>query len=676
MAEIFHFKPKSEIDAEGNLLDFIGQCKTELIVFGNNLDWDAWKWPEAANFAKLGAHSRTQDEADKLDDNFIDFAKAYFRYQQGHKATGAKNELKALRTIEAALLQSSASASIHNLSIPVLDQAAQLMRDSYAKGSDYHGGRELERLATFVTSKKLITADLSGWRNPIKRKKDEIQTGKKAKERREKKLPSEEALNALAEIFASDPKDPKDIFTSSVFALSMCAPSRITEILELPADCEVEEIDSKGVLRYGWRFYAGKGFGGDIKWIPTEMVGIAKEAIKRITSLTEESRKLAEWIETNPSKFYRHAQCPDVADNYPLSVEQACRALGFSCDKKMTPKDSLRFMGLPYGNGENTLDSCWEYAMSRQPKKFPWLSQEKKIKYSNALFCMQKNLIGSQRGTSPVILWAPTSNVFNNDLSPRESLKNDNHQSIFDRYGYRGADGKRIKLTSHKARHLLNTIAQRGGLSQLEIAKWSGRADPKQNRTYNHMSDYEMAAKAEALDTTSLTLYGLAGETEKYLPITIQEFNTMEKGAVHVTEFGVCVHDFFMSPCDRYRDCLNCHEQICVKGETEKLGRIKARLNEVEQQFQAAKDAMNAGSAGADRWYEYHKNTLDRLLELILILEHPDIEDGAQIKLRNDKSFNPLRRAIEFKRSEKTLDNPEDMKLLDDMTKLLGGGFG
>ena len=330
MSEIFHFKPKSEIEAERNLMEFISQCKTELTVFGNDLDWEEWRWPKAANFTKLGANSRTKDEANKLDDNFIDFAKAYFRYQQGHKPTGAKNELKALRTIETALLQSGVPASIHNLSIPILDNASQLMRDSYSNGSDYHGGRELERLAKFVTSKKLIAADLSGWRNPITRKKDDIQTGKKAKERREKKLPSEEALTALAEIFATDPTEPKDIFTSSTFAMLMCAPSRISEVLELPVDCEVERVDSKGVSRYGWRFYAGKGFGGDIKWIPTEMVGIAKEAIKRLTQLTEESRKLAKWIETNPDKFYRHESCPKVDDDQLLTMKEACQALGSS----------------------------------------------------------------------------------------------------------------------------------------------------------------------------------------------------------------------------------------------------------------------------------------------------------------------------------------------------------
>ncbi len=675
MAEIFHFKPKSEMDAERNMLEFIYKCKTELTVFGNELDWDSWRWPKAGNFTKSGAKSSTTDEADKLDDDFIDFAKAYFRYQQGHKPTGAKNELKALRTIEAALLQSNVPASIHNLSISILDNASQLMRDSYLRGSDYHGGRELERLAKFATSKKLIATDLSGWRNPISRKTDTIQTGQKAKERRDKKLPSEEALTALAEIFAANPSEPKDIFTSCVFAMLMCAPSRITEVLELPVDCEIEEIDSKGVSRYGWRFYAGKGFGADIKWIPSEMVSVAKEAIRRITRLTEESRNLAKWIETNPDKFYRHIQCPNVPDDHPLNVEQACEALGFSIDKKFSPRDSLKFMELPYCDGENTLDSCWQYAISRQPKDFPWFNREKKIKYSNALFCMQRNLIGTERGVSPVILWMPTNNVFNNDLSPRESLASNAHQSIFDRHGYLAADGKKIKLTSHQARHLLNTFAQRGGLSQLEIAKWSGRADLKQNRTYNHMSEYEMVAKAEALDT-SLTLFGPSGEIDKYLPITIQEFNTLEKGAVHVTEFGVCVHDYTMTPCEKFRDCLNCHEQVCIKGDSEKLIRIKARLAKVEQQFHAAENAITEGSAGADRWYEYHKNTLDRLLELVLILENPGLEDGAQIKLRNDKSFSPLRRAIEFKLSKNEFEDTKQAKLLDDMAKLLGGGLG
>ncbi len=549
MAEIFEFKPKSQLDAEKNLKQFIVQCKNELTVFGKDLKWDDWKWPKAGNFTKLGVHSRTKDEADKLDLDFIDFAKAYFRYQQGHKPTATKNELKPIRVIE----------------------AAQLVRKSYSTGAAYHGGREIERLARFVSTKFLVANDLSSWKNPIPRKKDEIQTGKKAKERREKMMPEEETLNALAEIFANDPEEPRDIFTSSTFAMTMCAPSRITEILELPVDCEVEDVDSNGVVRYGWRFYGGKGYGGDIKWIPTEMVPDAKKAIERIRRLTEPARKLAKWMEENPDKFYRHDKCPTVSDNKVLTNHQVCEAIGIVAGKK--PGANLGNLNYKNINGSYTLETLWKHIKTKRPESFPWLNKKKKIKYSNALFCMTRKLINRQRGTSPVILWKPTNNVFNNDLSPRESLKSASHKSIFDRHGYLGKNGVPLKVTSHQTRHFLNTVAQRGGLSQVQIAKWSGRADRKQNRTYNHMSEYEMVARAEELDT-ALTLFGPSGDPDKHLPITIQEFNMLEKGAAHVTEFGICIHDFTMTPCNKYRDCLNCNEQVCIKGEKEKLKRI------------------------------------------------------------------------------------------------------
>jgi len=673
MAEIFHFVPKSSLDTSNNLEQFINECRDRLTVFGKALDWADWKWPKAGNFTKIGTHSRTNNEADRMNDAFINFAKAYFRYQQGHHPTGTKNELKALRAIEAALIQVSGNAHIKNLCITVLDESAQMIRNHYSSGAAYHGGRELERLAKFVTSRNLISVDLSSWKSPIARKRDEIQTGAKAKERREKKMPSEDALNALAEIFANDPPNFRDIFTSSTFAMLMCAPSRITEVLELPVDCEVEEKDSKGVLRYGWRFYSGKGFGANIKWIPTEMVAVAKEAIKRLSNLTQESRKLALWIENNPNKFYRHVNCPEVDNDEPLTAIQVCRALGLAAEDNRAAQSALNGMKLDCKDGVHTLSSLWLYVLSRQPEGFPWLNKTKKIKYSSALFCMARNLINSQRGTSPVILSVPTNNVFNNDLSPRESLENQNHQSIFDRNGYLNNVGQRIKLTSHQARHLLNTMAQRGGLSQSEIAKWSGRAEAKQNHTYNHMSEYEMVSRAEQLDT-SMTLFGPTGEVSLKLPITIQEFNTLEKGPVHVTEFGACTHDIAMSPCSKYRDCLNCEEHVCIKGDDVKLIRIKKRFELVHMQFNESEKLLNEGFAGADRWYEYHKNTLVHLTSLISILENPGIETGAQIKLINDKTFSPVRRAIELRLSEKPDKN--ETNLLKDTALKLKDGLG
>jgi hypothetical protein len=680
MADLRHFSSKSELSASENLAEFIRMCRDSLTVFGVNLKWNDTSWPKAANFTKLGTHSKGFQASDRLDHAFIDFAKAYFRYQQGHHPTGTKNESIALRLIEAALLQTKGRAELAVLDFAVLDEAAILARGHYSPIAAYHCGRELQRLARFVSEKHLIPADLSRWKSPIKKPSDiTIQTGAKAKATQEKKLPSQEALDALAEIFANGPTDPKDIFTSSTFAMTMCAPVRISEILDLPADCEVEEKDSKGLVQYGWRFYSAKGYEGDIKWIPEIMVPVAKKAVGQIRTLTESSRKLARWIENCPGKPYRHNECTGVADDEPLTIFQACAFLGFARENRKACTSSLGNAKLETKDGVHTLTSLWQYVLDRQPAGFPWLNKEKKIKYSNALFCMSRNLIGSQRRTSPVILWAPTNSVFNNNLGPRESLQGSNHQSIFDRHGYKANDGSSLKLTSHQSRHLLNTLANRGGLTQEQLAKWAGRADPKQNRVYNHMSEWEMVAKAEALDT-SLTLFGPKGEVSQHAPVAAQEINLMERGALHVSLWGVCSHDFIMSPCEKFQDCLNCEEHVCIKGlgkdSAERLKRIKMRLLQVEKDYTEALVAVNNGYAGADRWYEYHQKTVDRLRQLVEILESPQIPDGAQIKLRDGKDFSHLRRVIRVKAVEAVEGRTPDAILLSEMSRLLGDSHG
>ena len=672
-AEIFLFKPQAAISAHENLNAFISKCRTELTVFGDDLKWESVVWPNIVVYSKLGCTTRTPSKEEEMDPLYMEFAKAYFRYQQGHKPTGTKNESKALRTIEAALIQVTGVADIQNISFAVLDEAASLARQHYSKGAAYHCGREIERLAAFVSENKLVPADVQSWRNPIKRASDKNKTGVEGKADRDKKLPDERALNALAEIFASSPSDERDVFTTATFALLMSAPSRISEVLTLPADCEVFETDREGIERYGWRFFSGKGFEGDIKWIPTAMVPVAKEAVRRISRLSENARSLAKWIEENPTKFYRHQYCPDVDDDAPLSMEQTCMALGLAYNTRKYCKKGLKDRGLESNDGVHTLNSLWQHVIACLPDDFPWFDEDKGIKYSNALFALNKNQFHGNRRCLRVELHKPDNNFFNNDLSPRLTLDG-NHSSIFDRYGYLSDTGDRLKLTSHQARHLLNTIAQRGGLSNLEIAKWSGRADIRQNQTYNHMSEYELVGLAESMDP-SKSLFGPTGEVANHLPVSSQEFNTLEHAAVHVTEFGYCVHDYTISPCEKYRDCLNCTEQVCVKGNSQNLERIKSRLEREERLYLLAQEAIKCGDIGADRWYQYREKTVARLRELVSIMENTDIEDGAQIKLRGN-DFSHLRRVVTNKALEMGTKNAEEAKMLMEVTKMLGGGLG
>ncbi len=51
--------------------------------------------------------------------------------------------------------------------------------------------------------------------------------------------------------------------------------------------------------------------------------------------------------------------------------------------------------------------------------------------------------------------------------------------------------------TSHGT--FLNTIAHYGEMSELDIAKWSGRINANQNRVYNHVSEEDMLDKIKAI---------------------------------------------------------------------------------------------------------------------------------------------------------------------------------
>lgn len=642
-SSLFAFSPHAALTVEQNLARFIQACRDDLTVFGADLPWDLAQWPGVCRWSKLGVNGRRRMTAhDVMSPDFLPFAKAYFRYQQGHKPIAAHHELMALRALEHALCVLCDKADPTQISLAVLDVAAHQAQRHYAKVSAYKVGLELERLATFVSAYQLCHAHVSDWRWPLKPPQSGVRTGRQADAMRQRKLPSDQAMDCLAEIFANGPTDPRDIMTSSTWAMMMCVPSRVHEIVLLSEDLEVTECDSQGKVRYGWRYFAGKGYGWDVKWIPDTMVAVAQEAISRIRALTAPARALARWLESSPSEFYRHAQCPNVGPDEPLTIQQACQALGLADTRGDTCRTSLRDWGLRNRDGDNTLLTLWKAVMQRQPPDFPYIDRARGLTYSHALFAIPKHLLHQGRRTSPVLLDAYSRYATTRDMGP---VTNTRLASIFVRHGYHGAQGAPIKVTTHQARHLLNTIAQKGGLSQLDIAKWSGRATVTQNRVYNHISEQERVAQCQSLDLAA-PLLGAQGAPVKANPVSLQTFNTRQRGMSHVTAFGYCTHDFTMSPCEKYRDCLNCVEQVCIKGEAEKLTRLQQTLTLMEQEWEAADAGGKAGEYGADRWRDHHLATIARLRQLIAVLTDPQVEEGAVVILAGERDGSHLARVM------------------------------
>jgi len=663
VADILLFTPKHELDCRKNLKDFVAMCRDQLTVFGDDLDWHANAWPNVGNFTVRGAPSRGYTEEQVLNADILPFAKAYVRYHQGHHPTKLRNEFKALRCIEEALLTVKGTADITLVDMIVMDVAGQVARKFGA--SSYQAGTSLKKLVDFLNESGIVRNKIE-WHNSIKKPKEINRTDSDTQQKRAAKLPDEYQLDAMAEMFANDLPGARDRFTTSIFGLLMCAPSRIHEIQLLPADCLHEEMDSEGKLRVGLRFYAGKGFGADIKWIPTAMVDVAREAVRRLIELSEEGRKLARWYEEHPDRFYRHADCPRVPDGAPLSSEQVCQAMGFIWDGNISNLHA-RFKSFPAFNallerGEPfTLDFLNDFCHSKLPKGWPWLQKERQIKYSGALCCYRAHEFREDLTTSRVKLWSPTKSTFTTDLNFIDGQE----RSLWRRHGYKRPDGGEISFTSHQIRHFLNTLAQRGSLGQLDIAKWSGRANVHQNAVYNHMTDSEYFDLAKEV--------GIGGALEKIrinAPVTYGDLDGAGDGIAHITLYGFCMHDYSMVPCQKHRDCLNCTEQVCVKGDKSKLERLKETRQLTQAQLIKAKEADESGTYGADRWSRHQIKTLERLDQLIQMLESPDLPDGTVVRLSNDQEHSPLKRELTARNDTNKIADPEPS--VDELRVLLG----
>lgn len=657
MSNVLVFTPSNELESKKNIEEFIRFCRDDLTLFLPNFSWDDDHWPQASLFfGNWDVTHYKKGISRPLQQPLLNFAKSYVRYTLSlKKSSKARYEGTVFKCLEKALSDAGFPSDISFINAAVLDRAAELARNRYKASSSYHIGRNLEQLIEFVSKKNLIPNYIN-WKNPIARISDTIKTGKKAEKIREEKLPNEIALNAIAEVFASNPTIPSDIFTTSVCALLLCVPARVSEVLSLHENCEVHETRRDGSKAYGIRFYPGKGAPPQIKWVPTVMVSLAQESIRRIRAITNEARRIAKWYESNPSEFYRHNDCPKVAEDEYLTIKQRMQALGSVSPDSVSLKNENLVM-------------LQKKVMKRQPKGFPFFDKKRNIKFSEALFCFQAGQLApsGERYVSKVNVFRPTSDT----LITRISISNANaHPNFFSRHGYASSDGSPIGLKSHSLRHLINTMAQKGGMSQVEIARWSGRVQVKQNRVYDHMSEFEIVDMIRSRDN-DLALNGpleeLRQKISEKLPVDRQAFNILAVPTAHITEIGYCIHDYAMSPCQKHLDCLNCTEQVCLKGDR--------RLKNVQQIYEQNKSLLRkldkdiaSGLAGVDRWYEHTKITLQRAENLLSILNDPAVPNGSIIKLHNPQEYSPIKRALEARKSKEQ----DDEALLDQARLLLG----
>lgn len=643
---LLHFVPRAELNAQQNLSLFIETCKRSAVLNACN-QFESDTWDIGSLKARNGVHraifstleaAQASTTTPSLPEQFIDFAKAILVYLHDRRPVVSVGvRVSALRYLESALREWGKGSRPTAVSIEVLDTAVRIARDSLSPDVAYRVAGQLEHIAELMNEHGFIRLR-QNWKSGLKKPSSlGSRISEAALQARQDKLPSAASLRALGGIF-KDAITPLDIMVSSYAALMLCAPDRINEVLRMQRNCFVHG-EGRDAGKLGLRWAGSKGSENTVKWLPTEMKDVAQEAVSKILKTTAKAHALTKWYTTHPTRLFLHEDAAHLRTQEVLSSKEvglvlwgdenafvAANVWAQTTNKLAKIPLEGRRVGYAFKDVESAV-------VSMLPNTFPFMPGDPSLYCENALAVCLTNEVHQNRANYLCMFSCVDNQTITAPLGDRPDRK-----SIFERFDYKEDDGSSISLRSHSFRHYLNMLGQMGGLSSAEIAIFSGRKDERQNRAYDHRTSEELQAPISTAIDAGFT-GNLVVHNSRNL-ISREQFLVQGVVAAHTTEYGWCMHNFASEPCQMYRDCINCEEQECIKGDEQKEANLRKLEKETIYLLNEAKQALSEEEYGADNWVKHQSTTLDRIQAMLKILADPSVQNGARFRL--DVSNAPL----------------------------------
>ena len=646
VTNIIQFTPRKDLSAQRNLEEFIAISRDHIPTWGDlkGFTWDGARWPTTHRSVRFTNEENatfkgkaTPSPEQLLHPAFMEVAKAYLRHRHHtNSRTNVCREMSALRALEYVLRQDMEMPDITKVSERHFEQAVAVL--GRHKAVALIAGELLailKRLADYA----IVTSSARFWNHHYHGDISyDYTNGSLAPQHvRDKKVPDQDALLAIAEVFSRgyhQPLEDVDVLVTSITALLLCAPTRLMETVRFRTDCLASEPDKNGRAQYYLKYWVPKINSFGRKPIPETMAETAIEAIRRLTEMTEEGRRLARYIETHPTKFYRHVNCPNVPDNQVLTREQVVQALGFA-DIGSTDQFIKKWTG-SHEMTVHTLDSLWQIVLKVHQKlnpHFPYQERAVKgklppLKMSESLLCCLRSQFATRYVTNPVLLIPFSRSYYATRLdAPVERRKQSKNYGKPKNYCFYTRHGfKPIKLKSHSARHLLNRLAKQSGVSIDVITAWSSRSSTRQTLTYLDNDQGEAAVAAASL-------MGYEVDQSTKAPVTSEEAEIYGQGPIYRSRYGLCLRSWRVGPCNKFADCLNCSEVLICKGDRFAADVIAADREELAKTYHAAEDAIGRGERSATRWMKVSGPQIKKLDALLSILNDPQAPDGSPITI-------------------------------------------
>ena len=664
---------------ESSLENFITFCKNQLTAFGSDC-WENNQWRDTFNLHNIQVRfstdrvKSTSYQYEPLSEPFIEFAKAYIRYTYSlNPIRNLARHIESLRIVEMALYKIKGKADILQLDYLVIHEVENIVSKKYKKGTKSVNklGYQIQKLFDFCRENK-ITPKLPLWKNPYKRPRDlTILLDERGKEYRSSKMPTDEEMMLVAKLFHDAPNlDKETEYYTAVMALLMVAPSRCSELMSLSVNCLEWEEDSLGNKQLGIRWIPAKNGKEGLKWVPSSMQDVIIEAVKRLTNIGALARKAAKFAEENPNTLMisdQDVQLSPYLSQKPLTEIEIGKALEFNGKYGIRTKWFKKLMK------ENdfviTYDVLGKYLYEKYTSKFnywPYIDKNKNVKASEALLLFRENEFHDDFSPKKFSFVLPTVNHINDRFCYSETRPK---TSLWEKHCIGTSKGEFIRLPSHNARHWLSTKAERGGMDELTLANWAGRARVADNTAYDHRTEEEKSESAR--DLLIPEDISILDKIHLNLPVTYEDLGKDRIGIATVTEIGICEHDYAMSPCSRHGDCETCKELVCIKGLESSLGILKQREIQLTEQLSKAKEHHRIGVFGADRWISNLGWRLTHIKTKIKFLENSEIPNGSLLRMPDEYDPSPVKLALQEKGMDIDIQKPETAKLDDELYRLM-----
>ncbi|ENH8267157.1 hypothetical protein ABWS42_004921, partial [Salmonella enterica subsp. enterica serovar Bredeney] len=179
--------------------------------------------------------------------------------------------LTTIKLMEYSYMELNVDLHIVNLNSEIIFNIVDQAEKHYSINRACAIEKTLKEILEVLATKNIINPRLSRFNTRLRGISNKSARDISEQNNVKKKLPEDDVIDFIGRVFRSKDKSERDIFTTSIIALLLCAPTRISEIINLEIDCEVEGTDSEGKATYGIRYFCAKGYGDSIKWIPSNM---------------------------------------------------------------------------------------------------------------------------------------------------------------------------------------------------------------------------------------------------------------------------------------------------------------------------------------------------------------------------------------------------------------------